>query len=246
MIDAAFPAARFSRLVKALRQQPLKQSARTGHELIVLRIGGPVAAAGLVVMLTGCAGGNSVTPLPTKTVTAEVTPDSTPTGTQSPIPPMVDRGVAAIPACDEMLTVEQVRAQTSPQVEPMFDLTADRNRDWLPGPLANETYRGATDTINCGWGIPGSDGLMFVDVAVVPAESLEELTSALNQSAEYTATPQGDVSVFARYVEDGIGTAIAYAIKDDLWVIADGTMMSIESAATLAVEAAQMILEDAH
>ncbi|WP_378719238.1 hypothetical protein [Microbacterium plantarum] len=81
-----------------------------------------------------------------------------------------------------------------------------------------------------------SDGVVNVEVALLEPQVEQELRTALTASNEYTYESFSRVDVFHRDVEDGIGSVLAYALSDGVWVIVDGTLVTKTTAAELARE----------
>lgn len=112
----------------------------------------------------------------------------------------------------------------------------------LTGPIAQRTYEGATSARGCGWGIPYSDGIVHVTVALVAPANSVPLIAALADSTEYTRTALGDIETFAKPITTGIGTNLDYAFVGPVWVIVEGTIVSERTAFALAAQAANSVL----
>ncbi|MCZ4067861.1 hypothetical protein O1W71_09280 [Microbacterium sp. H37-C3] len=147
-----------------------------------------------------------------------------------------------MPSCAEMLTTEQVRAAANDDARIGALSTIAWSAEALAGPLARAAYEGARETTSCGWGIPMSDGVVNVEVALLEPPVAQELRTALTASNEYAYDSFSSVDVFHRDLEDGIGSALAYAMSDGVWVIVDGTLVDETTAAELAREVMGRIL----
>lgn len=141
-----------------------------------------------------------------------------------------------------MLTTEQVRAAANDDARIGPLSTIAWSAETLPGPLARAAYEGARETTSCGWGIPMSDGVVNVEVALLEPQVEQELRTALTASNEYAYERFSRVDVFHRDVEDGIGSVLAYALSDGVWVIVDGTLVDKTTAAELARDVMGRIL----
>ncbi|OYC97118.1 hypothetical protein CI089_00715 [Microbacterium sp. Yaish 1] len=87
-----------------------------------------------------------------------------------------------------------------------------------------------------------SDGVVNVEVALLEPQVEQELRTALTASNEYAYERFSRVDVFHRDVEDGIGSVLAYALSDGVWVIVDGTLVDKTTAAELARDVMGRIL----
>ncbi len=197
----------------------------------------------LVLAATGCTAETpaeeevlSTTPPPSQA------PRQTPETNPSPPTPTPTRNVVSIPPCDDMLTTEQVRAvaRDDARIGPLS--TIAWSAEALPGPLARAAYEAARTTTSCGWGIPQSDGVVNLEVALLEAQAERELQTALSTSSEYSQDASSGVDVFYRAVEDGIGSVLAYALSDGVWVIVDATLVDETTAAGLARDVMGRIL----
>ncbi|MGZ0069959.1 hypothetical protein ACW5QO_17145 [Microbacterium arborescens] len=83
---------------------------------------------------------------------------------------------------------------------------------------------------------------MNVEVALLEPQVEQELRTALTASNEYAHESFSRVDVFHRDVEDGIGSVLAYALSDGVWVIVDGTLVDKTTAAELARDVMGRIL----
>lgn len=196
----------------------------------------------LALALSGCAQQEpepppaSTAPFPSTPPTP--TPSAPPTPTPSPTP---SDAIPSIPSCEHLLSVEQVRATVNEARIEGPDQGEPRTAESLPGPLARETYRGASDSITCGFGIPQSDGIVSVTVTVIDPVSGEELAEALAASAEYVHTTRDAIDLFSAYISDGIGTYLGYAFSGPVWVIVQGTLVNETTAVNLAADAATAV-----
>lgn len=167
------------------------------------------------------------------------TPSTPPTSAPSPTPPVA---VPSIPACGDLLAVEQVRVTVNETRIEGPQQGSSLAPESLPGPLARGTYLGARDTLTCGYGIPQSDGIVAVTVTVIEPAAGEELTQALTMSDQYTHTTRGEIDLFSTYISDGIGTYLGYAIRGPAWAIVQGTLVNETTSVNLAADAVTAVL----
>ena len=189
----------------------------------------------LMCTLAGCATASpeASSPSPTGSVVVGSTTTPTVTAPPSPIP---TAAASTVPACDELLPVEQVRALLSEERITTVEVDPDLNPG--VGPVAQATFETATTSTSCGYGIPDSDGGFVVTVAVIPAVSRGALVTALSSSSEYAHSSADGVEMFTIEVSDGIGSVLAYVFDGPVWATAHGTMLSADSAIAVARTAA--------
>lgn len=124
-----------------------------------------------------------------------------------------------------------------------FGAIDDFDGSFLPGPVARQTFASASATVTCSYGIPQTDSGAYVSVALIAPDASKNLLDALSSSALYTATTHDGIPVFSMSIEEGLGSTIAYTFDANVWVIANGTSLSHESAADLAVAAVTKVVE---
>lgn len=110
------------------------------------------------------------------------------------------------------------------------------------GPMARLAFADASDSLYCGYGIPQSDGIFYLIVLTLGAETASELVAALDASDEYQRTRRGDISLFSKFVDDGIGTHLGYAFDGTVWAIVEGTMVGPTTSVNLAADAVAAVL----
>jgi len=204
------------------------------------RIPHVLLASGVAMLLAGCA---AVTPTtaPSETDVPVVVPSGTVTAaeeaTPSPQPSAMD--VESIPGCDDIFAVDRVRELLDDARVEAFGQVD--HQTVLPGPLARRMYAAATATLACLWGIPESDGLVHVNVALVSRTERDALVDALTDSTEYVHERHGETPTFSKEITEGNGTSLSYAFAGNIWVIVEGTMVSPATGRAMAAEAAQSV-----
>ena len=198
-----------------------------------------------IALLSGCTGGPTPGPSsPSPEVTRSSEPTASPTAatTPSPSPSSTTVTVTSIPSCEQILTVQQVVATVGEDrmtFSGEFDAIPS---SYLPGPVAQSTYEKAITAHTCGWGIPESDGLVYVTVALVESAAAEPLIGALTNSTEYTRATLNEMTAFSKAITTGIGTNLGYAFTGNVWVIVEGTIVSEGTALALAAQAASSVV----
>ncbi|MDL5351083.1 hypothetical protein [Microbacterium sp. zg-YB36] len=168
-------------------------------------------------------------------------PPVTPTPAPTPTPATAE--VTTLPDCANLLTLDQVRNTAQmPNAEAFGDLE-EFDGSHLPGPVARQTFASASATVACSYGVPQTDSGAYVSVALIAPGASESLVDALSSAAVYTATTRGGIPVFSMSIEDELGSTIAYAFDANVWAIADGTALSHETAANLALAAVTRVVE---
>ncbi|MFF2632698.1 hypothetical protein ACFVR6_07455 [Microbacterium sp. NPDC058021] len=168
--------------------------------------------------------------------TASASPTTSPP-TPTPTPTPGEATVTILPDCASLLTPDEIRSATRAQNAEYLWAEDDFDGSFLPGPVAQQAFASASAAVTCTYGIPMTDAIASVSVALISPATSENLIDALSSSARYTATTHGDIPVFSMTIEEGLGSTIAYAFDANVWAIADGTFLSEETAASLAVTA---------
>lgn len=213
------------------------ESHRRLRDLGLLSLAVLLGATGCTVQAAGEEEALTSTPSSTQPPRQTAAPaPSTPTPTPTPLP------IDSVPPCDEMLTTEQVRAAADDDARVNALASTAWSAEALPGPLARDAHEGARTTTSCGWGIPQSDGIVHLEVALLEAQVQRDLQTALEASSEYSHDTSAGIELFSREVTDGLGSVLAYALSDGVWVIIDGTLVDETTAADLARDAMGRIL----
>lgn len=186
--------------------------------------------------LTACTSTPPPVALPATPSVASGAEESSPTATPTPTSLA---GITSIPTCEALVDLGFVRASTgSVRVEgpEARDLQL---AEVLPGPAARSAYATATTTRECGYGIPYSDGGLYVAVALLTQPVADGLVAALSASSEFTRSTSGDIVRFDTANDGGLGSHLAYAFHGGVWAIVEGTMVNAQSSTAIASEAIQ-------
>lgn len=202
-----------------------------------------LAVAVVGVLLTGCA--PVATPAPSASTPAPAGPNSLSPPPATPTPTPVSQTIGTIPSCDSLLTVDAMRDATQTESAENLGPIDDFDGSYLPGPVAQRTFSEADASSACSFGIPQTDAGAYTAVALLEARARDDLMSALRSLELYTETVRGDIRVFSMPIESGLGSSIAYAFYANVWVIADGTFLSEETAGDLAVAALTGVIDQA-
>lgn len=207
------------------------------------RVAATVVIAAAVV-LSGC---TATAPEPSPTASTDASPTrpapSTSPATPAPSATTPAATVTSIPPCADLLTLEQVRGSIPDgQRVGVIDDSMYALGEGLPGPLARSTYEAAARTSVCAWGIPQSDGIVHLGVALLDAASRGTLIDGLQSSTEYSSTSISGLTVFSREVTEGIGTSLAYVFDGEVWTIVQGTLVTEDTATELALAAMRAVL----
>lgn len=209
-------------------------------------LAGLAAVALCALTLTACT--SVATPPITPPVIASVSPSTDPgSGPAESSPPATtaptsSAEITSIPTCEALVDLGFVRAATgSDRVEgpEARDLQLAES---LPGPAARSAYATATATRGCGYGIPYSDGGLYVAVALLTQPVADGLVAALSASSEFTRSTSGDIVRFDTANDGGLGSHLAYAFHGDVWAIVEGTMVDSQSSTAIASEAIQVVV----
>jgi len=153
-------------------------------------------------------------PLPSPSASAAPTPSPSPTA---------GAPGAVLPACDELLPLDTVRALFADEAESMK--ASGSPADHMPGPLAANTVRKALQAKMCTWAIPFSDGGFSVVTAEIGAEARKTLLDSLRSSSTYREKAIAGEPAFSHVEETELGTTtVVYVFVDAVWITVDGTL----------------------
>lgn len=197
-----------------------------------------VLVAGLVA-LGGCSAQPLDTPSeapPTEVAGSQATDTASSSPTPSPTTTLTAEAVA-LPTCAELLTIEHVRvALNEERIEGPEVLDAIAAPSVL-GPAARDVFAAATAAVGCSYGIPYSDGGLYIIVLDVDAGAVSDLVSALTASDEYEHTTRGNIAMFSRDIPEGIGSYLGYAFEGTVWAIVQGTIVGPTTSVNIAADA---------
>ena len=190
-----------------------------------IRFAGLALALGCAFGLAACAPEPGEEPAPSASATS--TPSSPVEETESPEPtPEPTKAPLAapvtIPACGALITAQQATELGEPRyVELDADTTAQLARvvrEGALGPAANAALDAATELRACSWGVPGSDSLTHLFVAVLEPGVQQELRAALDAS-DFTKGTEGEATSYGLSVDSPIQrTTQWYLFAGDVWV----------------------------
>ena len=153
-------------------------------------------------------------PLPSPSASAAPTPSPSPTA---------GAPGAVLPACDELLPLDTVRALFADEAESMK--ASGSPADHMPGPLAANTVRKALQAKMCTWAIPFSDGGFSVVTAEIGAEARKTLLDSLRSSSTYREKAIAGEPAFSHVEETELGTTtVVYVFVEAVWITVDGTL----------------------
>lgn len=195
-----------------------------------------LAVLALAVGMTACTPPASP-PGPSGSSTSEGTPPAS-VGTPTTGPSATVPAVTAIPECDALVSVDRVRTVTGDERLEDFGESRTRTADSLPGPVAAATLEGAELVRTCAWGVPSSPISVTLSVAVIDTQARDTLVDALDESADFARSVQGDRVSYTAPTEGPDRPYLAYVFDGPVWAIVDGTVVDAASSATLAGDAA--------
>lgn len=173
-------------------------------------------------------------------------PQTTPTATSpaltprpSPTPSPTPTRVVSLGGCEDLIDIGRLHQLVQPDIEPL-DVTSRAVA--LPGPSARAALDSATTSLHCSWGLPMSDGLFDVVVAELPEPVSEALVRSLETAEGYRDVSADGMRIFGSTFDEGYTVNLAYVFSDGLWTIAEGTMLTPESAVAVASEVTQNVL----
>ena len=163
-----------------------------------------------------------------------VAPEPTPTPSVTPSPsasvasptPTAEPAPLSIPACETLLPLAMARDNFSANTELLGEPAPSdfRGREDVPSILA--VLAAASSARVCYWGVPQSDGLFFVTVAVVTPAQRATLESDL-AAAGYAETTTGTVTA---YELDGMNEVsslgFTHLFTGDAWIHVDGASVA--------------------
>lgn len=183
-----------------------------------------------IIALAGCT--PETEPAPTPTTDLIVGSEQTSTSSPSVTSDAADAEPTEAPSCDELAPLDWLHERIHPDIASShgdYTFTADG----LPGPVAKDAFQRSTVLRSCAWGIPETDGGFTVAVLTIDAHDEQTLTDALASSEVYTTRDDAGYTMYTRTIEDGIGASFAQGFAHGYWVVAQGTMLSEEHAATI-------------